>query len=423
MAAAVALTIVLASGGSYELHLRTINASQLVKGNLVQVGGVKVGIVRGLALAADGTADIRIQITDAHLVPLHAGTTATIRASSLSGVASHYVALSPGRNDGPEIADGAVLPAENTSAAVELDSIINTFDAETRAALQQLVAGGAQVFDGRTRAANRALERLDPALAESEQTLGELTHDQTALREFVTRSATTMRALAAHEPALRHGLRSAATAASAVAAERRALSSSLRRAPATLRRAGATAREVRAAAADLVPALLEAQPVARRLPPVVNRLRWTLTAAAPALTALTRLTPDVGALLRDLPQVTRQALPAFADTAQAVNKLLPMAAGLREYGLDAILGATNGFGGTQAGYYDANGGYVRINLVANQASLANTASLLPVPDNIPGLTISRRNTARCAGGARRAPDGSLPVPSTSIPCTLSQTLP
>ena len=43
---------------------------------------------------------------DDDLAPLHDGTTATIRATSLSGIANRYVSLKPGPNSAQEIADG-----------------------------------------------------------------------------------------------------------------------------------------------------------------------------------------------------------------------------------------------------------------------------------------------------------------------------
>ena len=65
------------------------------------------------------------EITDEKLVPLHRGTRATVRTPALVGVANRYVSLTPGPNDAPEIADGAVIPADQAKPSVDLDQIVN----------------------------------------------------------------------------------------------------------------------------------------------------------------------------------------------------------------------------------------------------------------------------------------------------------
>ena len=93
-----------------------------------------------------------------------------------------------------------------------------------------------------------------------------------------------------------------------------------------------------------------------------------------------------------------------------------MVSGLRPYGPDLIGGFFNGFGGATAGYYDANGHYVRISVQGSSNSLPH---LLPVPEGTPGpITGGYRTglTARCPGAAEEAaPDGSNPwVPDESL---------
>src|SRR5262245_41236672 len=96
---AVAVAVVLTrSSADYRLHIRIANAGQLVKGNQVKVGGVPVGTVKAIELTPDNEADVEVAITDDHLTPLHRGTRAWIRVSSLSSVANRFIALEPGPN-------------------------------------------------------------------------------------------------------------------------------------------------------------------------------------------------------------------------------------------------------------------------------------------------------------------------------------
>src|SRR3954452_202491 len=90
--AIVVLALLLFGGGdSYELKAIFQNAGQLVKGNQVEVSGQPVGKISDIRLNKARHAETEMAIDK--YTPPHAGTTATIRATSLSGIANRYVAL------------------------------------------------------------------------------------------------------------------------------------------------------------------------------------------------------------------------------------------------------------------------------------------------------------------------------------------
>src|SRR4051794_19170266 len=130
VAAVVAAIVVVAvllfadGGGGYTVKVHFLNASQLVKGNLVEVGGTKAGSVQDIDITDDGQAVVTIKVDDAY-APLRRGTRATIRQTSLSGIANRYVDLTlPATpRDGTklaEIEDGSVIGVDSTTTAVEL---------------------------------------------------------------------------------------------------------------------------------------------------------------------------------------------------------------------------------------------------------------------------------------------------------------
>ena len=122
-------------GNKYKLLFET--GGQLVPGNEVLVGGQPIGTVDDITLTDDSQAEVEITVDR----PLHEGTTALVRATSLSGVANRYVSISPGPNSEPEIPDGATISTDSTTSPVDLDQLFNTFDEKTRAGLQRLHPG------------------------------------------------------------------------------------------------------------------------------------------------------------------------------------------------------------------------------------------------------------------------------------------
>lgn len=418
--ALVVAGVVLLRGGGEEYRVRVLlqNASQLVRGNLVKVGGQEVGKVTDIRLTDDNQAELLVDVSDEELAPLHEGTSATVRATSLSGVANRYLALAPGPNNRPEIPDGGVVPADRTRSSVDLDAILNTLDAEARAGLQDVIHHGARLVGGREREANAALEALNPALAQTAATTRELMRDQPALERFLVETAAVVSAVASRDEDLEAGLRGGARATAAIARERAALGETIERAPAVLRRANTTLVDLRATLRELQPALREGRPVAPRLSRVLVAARPVLRRGRPAIANLRRLVPELNVVLRRLPGLERSARPAIESAARALREALPIVTGLRPYVPDVVAGLLNGFGGTTSGYYDANGHYVRISFQGSPYSLNNSGSLVPVPPSEGSLSGYRRFVvARCPGGAQEpGPDGSNPWLTPEAQC-------
>jgi hypothetical protein len=106
--------------GAYKVRAVFENAGQLVSGNQVRVSGQPVGTITDIRLNESAQALMSMGI-DEDLAPLHEATKATIRATSLSGIANRYISLQPGPNSEKEIADGGLIGLEHTTGAVDLD--------------------------------------------------------------------------------------------------------------------------------------------------------------------------------------------------------------------------------------------------------------------------------------------------------------
>ena len=416
LAVAVVAMVLLGGGeGSYSIAARFADAGQLVKGDLVEVAGRRVGTVSDLRLTDDGLADVVLDITDDSIKPLHEGSVAAIRTVGLASVTNRVVALEPGPPEGAAIADGGVLPLSQTRGVVDLDVLLNSLDGEVRKDLRSIVREAAGVFAEPAPAqVNAGLAYLHPALSQTAALGAEIVRDQDALEQLVRTGAEATGALASREEDLGAGLDSAASALRQVASERAALGDLIDRAPVTLRQTDATLGRLARALPEVDPVLRDLRPAVAPLERVLRQTVPVARDAEPAIAAIRALLPEATRVLRRLPALDRAASPALASTTTALRELLPIVAGLRTYGPDFIGGLFNGFGGAAGGTYDANGHYVRISLQGAPSSLPG---LLPTPDfSFPSNGYRTGVTARCPGAAEEPnPDGSNPwAPDPSL---------
>ncbi len=450
--AAAALVVALLMFGafddSYQVKLRLDNASQLVNGNEVKVGGFPVGTVSDIKLGKDDRAVVTLDIDDDEIAPLHEGTKAVIRQTSLSSIAGRSIALQPGPNNEPEIPDGGEIRYEDTQGATDLDAILNTLDPNTTRELQTAVrrsadiygkqsqseietlgagaepavrAGGDASVEGSVdqnavRNANRALLALNPALSQASITFRQLTEDERSLERFIVDSADVVSQISSREGDLSELTANAGGALGAIAQENRALESILAQLPPTLRKTNTSLVNLRATLKDVAPAIDEARPSAPLLSEFLTRLRPLSRDARAVLPQLRRTIDrrgtreDLLGVLDGLNDVSKEADPSFESTVKLTNDALVLARDTRPYVPDLIGGFVNGFGNAVGGYYDANGHYARISFAASLYSLSQSGSLLPLPPSQQGLTGYRKDLdKRCPGASTQTlPDRSNP---------------
>jgi len=412
---AVVAFVVLRGETGTEYKLRFENAGQLVKGGEVQVGGKRVGSVQDLELTDDKQAQITIRVKD-EIAPLHQGTTAILRATSLSGAANRFIALTPGPNSNPELDDGAVIGTDRTQPIVDIDQLLNTLDPKTRKGLQQLTSGSARWYEGKGEEANASTKYFNPAISASRRLVAQLTADQDTLSAFLDNTSKTMRALGERGDELTDLVSNANETVAAIGSEDAALDRALRFLPDTLRKGNTTFVNLRATLDDLDVLVNESKPATKDLAPLFRELRPLVADARPTVRDLSRLVRTDGAsndltdLLRTTPALARVTKPALGHAREAIRESVPSFTFSRPYGPELIAWLRDF--GLSAANYDANGHYARVQPVFLSHRLVDTpqgAQLRPQqPENKYDGLLKRREL-RCAGAATQtAADGSSP---------------
>jgi len=432
LAIALAAWLALRGNGGKEYTLLFENAGQLVSDNDVQVGGRRVGSVTGIELTADNHAAIKVRVQEPY-APLREGTRATIRLTSLSGIANRYVALTPAPETAKALPDGATLTTASTTPVVDLDQVFNTLDEQTRGDLQDVVKGFAAQFRGKGGEAGEATRYFNPFLSTSRRLVGEVTEDEDALTRFLVDSSRLVTALASKRDDLGSLIGTTNATARAIGAENVALAKALGLLPATLRRANTTFVNLRATLDDLDVLVAESKPATRELAPFLRELRPLVADARPTIRDLRTLVRrpgddnDLVEATRKLPALQQVATPAFDSGRGALVKLQPVLEFLRPY-TPELAGWLRDFGQSSSNY-DANGHYARIQPIFNAFDFDDDPAggvLTPIPPSQRLEGLETNQLRRCPGAASQpAQDGSAPWRDASgnLDCDPSQVPP
>jgi phospholipid/cholesterol/gamma-HCH transport system substrate-binding protein len=432
LAVVVVAILLLGGNGTHEYYVQFQNAGQLVKDDDVQIGGRRIGSIRQIELTPDNQALIKIEVQEPY-APLHEGTRAIIRATSLSGIANRYIALTPGPDSNPEFDDLAILPRDSTTTIVDLDQLFNTLGPKERKDLQDVVQGFATQLDGRGDEANEAAKYFNPLLSTTRQLVNELTEDEGALTRFLVSSSRAVTSLAERRDDISSLVGNANATARAIGQENAALARALGILPQTLRRANTTFVNLRSTLDDLDVLVAESKPATRELARLLRELRPLVADARPTVRDLRRMVDregpnnDLVDATRKLPGLQRVASPSITASTRALQRVQPVLEFARPYTPD-LVGWFRDFG-QGAANYDANGHFARIQPIFNAFQFTdNPAGGVLTPQD-PSARFDGVQTGilkRCPGAAiQPQEDGSNPWRDSSgnLDCDPSQVLP
>ena len=170
---------------TYQLKAELPNASSLVVGNEVRVGGTRVGAVDEIKAVADRNGRARALITmqlERSIKPLPVDTTVLVRNRSILGL--KYVQLTKG-NSSKGLPDGATIPIRQARPQpVEFDQFLSTFDDPTRKAQEVNIREFGDGLAGRGADLNRFIESAAPLLRDALPVLRNLSDPDTQLERL-----------------------------------------------------------------------------------------------------------------------------------------------------------------------------------------------------------------------------------------------
>ncbi|HEY6398507.1 MAG TPA: MlaD family protein, partial [Solirubrobacteraceae bacterium] len=234
------------------------------QGQSVRVSGVQIGSISGVTLR-NGVAVVQMQIDQQYKHLIHTDATALLRPRT--GLQDMFIELDPGSRTAPVAQAGFTVPIPNTLPQVNLDEILSSLDADTRAYLDLLINGAGQGLKGnggselaqvlqRFEPTHRDLARLNRAVAARGSNLRHVVNSLRRLND----------ALIVKQAELAQLVVSSSQVFRAFASEDQNVSRAVADLPGTLRQTTATLIKVQAFAQQLGPTSLNLLPAARSLP-------------------------------------------------------------------------------------------------------------------------------------------------------------
>jgi virulence factor Mce-like protein len=170
---------------TYDLKANLPNASQLVEGFDVRIGGARVGQVSEIVpkQRPDGTsyAEVTLKL-DKEVEPLPADSTLLVRPRSPLGL--KYLQVVPGSARAGFKA-GATIPIRQARPeVVEIDDLFNMFDTKARVGSRNSLDGFGTGLAGRGQDLNTAIDQLQPLLDDLEPVARNLSDPATRLDRF-----------------------------------------------------------------------------------------------------------------------------------------------------------------------------------------------------------------------------------------------
>jgi phospholipid/cholesterol/gamma-HCH transport system substrate-binding protein len=406
------------SGHQYKLLFET--GGQLVPDNEVLVAGQRVGKVDSIDLTDDGQAAVKITTDE----PLHTGTTAEVRATSLSGIANRYVALTMGPNNAPTIPDGATLTTDKTTTPVDIDQLFDIFNPKARRSLQKVIKGQADVYAGAELQANKTYKYIAPGLQSTTRLLAELNSDQQAFEKFLSSGAKALGAVAERRDDLSSLTQNANTALGAIAQENDSLDRTLVALPPAMRQANTTFVNLRAALDDLDPLIATTGRSTKTLPGFLRKLRPVAHRGVGVFQDLADVVSrngsnnDLADALKKLPKARDAAAANVPRVITSLDRTQDNVDFARPYTPDLMAFITKL--GQVTSYYDADGHYTRV-----QPAGSNFFGYNPGTQQLESIPTSQQFAAysafglgpfaRCPGGATQPHAGSNPFVNPPIP--------
>jgi phospholipid/cholesterol/gamma-HCH transport system substrate-binding protein len=276
------------------------------QGQAVTIAGAKVGEIHTVNLH-EGVAVVSMNVTPKYA---HFYKNATLLMRPKTGLQDMVVEVNPGTPSAGKLNSGEVVPQSQTAPNVNLDEFLAGLDADTRAYLQELLAGAGEGFYHNSRAFSATIKRFAPTAHYAELIAQQVEIRHANIARSIHNFRLLMEALGAKDKQLAQLVDASNAVFQVFAKEEQNWQKTLHLLPGALHKTSTSLGKLAQAANLVGPTLRELQPFAKDL--------------APANEATTRLADETTNVIKT------QVRPFAREILPTVNQLAPSTQGLAE---------------------------------------------------------------------------------------------
>jgi phospholipid/cholesterol/gamma-HCH transport system substrate-binding protein len=304
-----------------EAEFQTAQAVTPGQGQAVTIAGAKVGEINTVELR-HGVALVTMNLNTKYGKYIYRNATLLLRPKTQ--LQDITVEVSPGTPSAGKLRSGEVLPLSQTAPNIDFDEFLAGLDAETRAYVQELLAGLGVGLKGNAKALSATLKRFDPTARYTE----EIAEQVEARHANVARSIHNFRLLVQALGGKDKQLSQLVDASNAVFATFKEEDAAFRRTlhllPGALHKTGVGLGKLAQATHVLTPTLRELEPFARAVGPANDATRRLALKTTPIIKSEVRpFAREILPVVNELGPTTRklgQALPKLASSFAVLNE-------------------------------------------------------------------------------------------------------
>jgi phospholipid/cholesterol/gamma-HCH transport system substrate-binding protein len=317
---------------SYNLRLPVPDASGLIQGSEVVMGGVPVGTA-SLTVGRGDQVFVNVHI-DPKDGPVGRNVTASIATVDLLG--QKWVSITKGNTHDPA-PSGYTVPASHVTIGTDLDQVVNVLAPDTRARLATMIDQAGAALNGRRQDIGAILGQLPGSLHDATILLQDIEGQSHSLADLVQSGSAFVTTMASQRRQLADLVSAAGQTSQTVAARTAQLREALKQAPSTLVTLQQFLGKLREATVPLGPAANDLIATAPRLVATLDELPSLVSSARPALQAATGVAPSLTMLAQRATPVLAHAVPVAHALQQTVTDAVPVT-GILSHSVDNILG-------------------------------------------------------------------------------------
>ncbi len=302
-------------------EFQTAQAVTPGQGQAVTIAGAKIGEIDSVDLH-EGIATVTMKVTPKY-ARIYRNATLLLRPKTQ--LQDITIEVNPGTPSAGKLGSGQVIPLSQTAPNVDFDEFLAGLDADTRAYLQELLAGAGQGLNHNSEALAAALKRFDPTARYATEIAKELKLRHANVAHSIHNFRELIEALGTKDTQISQLVDSSNAVFQTFAQEEANLQSTLRLLPGALHKTGVGLGKLGKASAILGPTLRALDPFAKSFGPGNEAIRRLALKTTPIFKN------EIRPFARQILPVVNELAPSTKPFAESLPKLTSSFAVLNEF--------------------------------------------------------------------------------------------